>query len=85
MNAADNKMQALASRIVDVFGLTSSFVRRCDKDDMSADKTFTAFLLTGLAQEHGLLKDNCNRAVVTALHAIGMEEEEVPLYLQGEE
>ena len=83
MSIQDYKMKALALRIQDVFNLTGMMVRDSPDKDISADKVFTAFLLVQLAEEHGLLKDNCNRAVNIALNAIGMEEEKVPLYLQA--
>ena len=81
MNISDNKMKVLALRVRDAFEITGMVIRNSSDNSISADKVFTTFLLVGLAKEHGLLGDNCNRAVNTALHAIGMEEEKTPIYL----
>lgn len=81
MNIANNKMKALASRVSTAFGLTGMLMEGSE-DDESADKIFVSFLLVEIAKENGLLKDNCNRAVAAALHAIGMEEEKTPRYLK---
>ncbi len=80
--SADNKMKALASRVQKVYELTGMLVGGDGNENMSADKIFVSFLLVGLAKEHGLLDDNCNRAVAKALNAVGMEEKAVPPYLE---
>ncbi len=77
---AQNQMKALMTRVNRLLGMVALIVDNEPED--SADKIFATFLLTQLAQENGLLGDNCNRAVVKALHAIGLEEHETPLYLQ---
>lgn len=80
--AADNKMKALTSRVQRIYELTGMLVEGDGNEDKSADKIFVSFLLVGLAKEHGLLGDNCNRAVAKALNAVGMEENETPSYLE---
>ncbi len=80
---AQNQMAALLERIKRLVKCTA-FMVTCNPD-MSADKVFVGFLLTELAQENGLLDDNCNRAVVEALHAVGLEENKTPIYLQKKE
>ncbi|KKL16269.1 hypothetical protein LCGC14_2497310 [marine sediment metagenome] len=77
---AQNQMTMLMKRVSNIFGMVSLMID--GEPDESADKLFTAFLLTQLAQERGLLGDNCNRAVTEALHAVGLEEETAPIYLQ---
>ena len=80
--SADNKMKALEARIQRVFEMTGIMIGGDGNEDKSADKLFVTFLLVGLAKEHGFLDDNCNRAVTTAMNAIGMEERTTPLYLE---
>lgn len=80
---AKNQMTILMKRVSKIFSMVGLMVD--NKPDQSADRLFTAFLLTQLAQEHGLMGDNCNRAVSKALHAVGLEENETPLYLQKKE
>ena len=77
---AQNQLIALVERIGDILNVVGFMLEESPEE--SADKMFTTFLLTQLAKERGLLDDNCNRAVVKALHAIGLEEHDVPLYLQ---
>lgn len=80
-----NKMEALLIRIQKALKPTAKVLGTSEDEDMSADKLFLAFLLVGLAKEHGLLDDNCNRAVQIALHAVGMAEEKVPSYIRNRE
>lgn len=80
--SATNQMKALEARIQKVYGSTGALMNVGSGKDKSADKLFVTFLLVGLAEEHGLLDDNCNRAVTKALNAIGMEERSTPLYLE---
>ena len=77
---AQNQMVALVKRVGNILNLVGLMLEGCPEE--SADKLFATFLLTQLAKERGLLNDNCNRAVVEALHAIGLEENKVPIYLQ---
>lgn len=80
---AHNQMMVLLKRVNNILRMVGLVIDGAP--DESADKLFATFLLTELAQERGLLGNNCNRAVVTALHAIGLEENDTPLYLQKKE
>ncbi len=77
---AQNQIKMLTKRIVKIVGMVGFMIEH--KPDQSIDKLFAAFLLTQLAQENGLLGDNCNRAVNEALYAVGLEENKTPIYLQ---